>query len=66
MECTERSTIRRGLLVSIVMKENQRNGKLTEGIVETVLINSAIDPHGIKVWLGSGQVSRVKKIAMVR
>lgn len=66
MEGTERSSIRRGLLVSIVMKEDQRTGKLTEGIVEAVLTNSAIHPHGIKVRLESGQVGRVKKIAEAR
>ncbi|MDA0988493.1 MAG: YwbE family protein [Chloroflexi bacterium] len=64
MEGTERVSIRRGLLVSIVMKEDQRTGKLTKGIVEAVLTNSAIHPHGIKVRLESGQVGRVKKITV--
>jgi uncharacterized repeat protein (TIGR03833 family) len=63
---TERGNIRRGLRVSIVMKEDQRTGKLTEGIVESVLTNSPIHPHGIKVRLESGQVGRVKKIAAAR
>jgi uncharacterized repeat protein (TIGR03833 family) len=66
MEGTERSNIRRGLLVSIVIKENQRTGKLTDGIVEAALINSEIHPHGIKVRLESGRVGRVKKIAVAR
>jgi uncharacterized repeat protein (TIGR03833 family) len=66
MEARERSSIRRGLVVSIVMKEDQRTGKLTEGIVEAVLTNSAMHSHGIKVRLESGQVGRVKKIAVAR
>ena len=63
---TERGNIRAGLRVSIVMKGDQRTGKLTEGIVESVLTNSPIHPHGIKVRLESGQVGRVKKIAVAR
>jgi uncharacterized repeat protein (TIGR03833 family) len=63
---TERGNIRKGSRVSIVMKEDQRTGKLTEGIVEAVLTNSPIHPHGIKVRLESGQVGRVKKIGVAR
>mgnify|MGYP001453422328 CR=1 FL=1 len=66
MKGTERGNITIGLGVSIVMKEDQRTGKLTEGIVEAVLTNSPIHPHGIKVRLESGQVGRVKKIAGAR
>ena len=66
MKGTERGNIRRGSRVSIVMKEDQRTGKLTEGIVEDVLTNSPIHPHGIKVRLESGQVGRVKKITVAR
>ena len=66
MEGTERANIRRGSRVSIVLKEDQRTGKLTEGIVEAVLTNSPIHLHGIKVRLESGQVGRVKKIAVAR
>jgi uncharacterized repeat protein (TIGR03833 family) len=66
MEGTERGNIRRGSRVSIVMKEDQRTGKLTEGIVEAVLTNSPIHLHGIKVRLESGQVGRVKKIVVAR
>ena len=62
----ERANIRRGSRVSIVMKEDQRTGKLTEGVVEAILTNSPIHPHGIKVRLESGQVGRVKKIAAAR
>ena len=66
MESTERANIRRGSRVSIVLKEDQRTGKLTEGIVEAVLTNAPIHPHGIKVRLVSGQVGRVKLIAVER
>jgi uncharacterized repeat protein (TIGR03833 family) len=66
MEGTERANIRRGARVSIVLKEDQRTGKLTEGIVEAVLTNAPIHPHGIKVRLVSSQVGRVKLIAVER
>ena len=66
MEGTERFSIRQGLRVSIVMKQDQRTGKLTEGIVEAVLTNSPVHSRGIKVRLESGQVGRVKKIATAR
>ncbi|MFH1140994.1 MAG: YwbE family protein [Chloroflexota bacterium] len=66
MEGTERANIKRGLRVSIVIKEDQRSGKPTEGIVKDILTNSPSHPHGIKVRLESGQVGRVKKIEVVR
>ncbi len=66
MAGTERANIRRGSRVSIVMKEDQRTGKLTEGVVETILTNSPMHTQGIKVRLESGQVGRVKKIAAAR
>jgi uncharacterized repeat protein (TIGR03833 family) len=66
MAGTERANIRRGSRVSIVMKEDQRTGTLTEGVVEAILTNSPIHIHGIKVRLESGQVGRVKKIAAAR
>ena len=58
----EPANIRPGLRVSIVLKEDQKSGKLTEGIVKDILTRSAYHPHGIKVRLESGQVGRVKKI----
>ena len=48
--------------VRVVRKEDQRSGKLTEGIVQDVLTRSAEHPHGIKVRLVSGVVGRVKEI----
>jgi len=51
-----------GTRVKIVQKQDQRSGKLTEGIVKNVLTKSATHPHGIKVRLESGIVGRVKKL----
>ena len=48
--------------MSIVLKQDQRTGKLTRGIVKDILTNSASHPHGIKVRLVDGQVGRVQKI----
>ncbi|MCH7828100.1 MAG: YwbE family protein [Bacteroidetes bacterium] len=58
----KKSEITPGLKVKIVLKSDQRTGKLTEGIVKNILTNSAFHPHGIKVRLESGEVGRVKEI----
>ncbi len=62
MNGTQRIAIKPGLRVSIVLKEDQRSGKLTEGIVKDILTNSAVHPRGIKVRLQNGQVGRVQEI----
>ena len=62
MNGQKRSNIKTGLKVAIVLKKDQRSGKLTEGIVQDILTNSAHHPHGIKVRLMDGQVGRVKEI----
>jgi uncharacterized repeat protein (TIGR03833 family) len=62
MNGTQREKIRPGLQVSITLKQDQRSGKLTEGIVKDILTRSAVHPHGIKVRLQDGQVGRVKEI----
>jgi uncharacterized repeat protein (TIGR03833 family) len=62
MDGTNRADIKPGLRVSVVLKKDQRSGKLTEGIVNDILTNSASHPHGIKVRLKSGEVGRVKDI----
>jgi len=59
---TKRADIQAGLKVSIVLKQDQRSGKLTEGIVLDILTKSSTHPHGIKVRLTSGLVGRVKII----
>jgi uncharacterized repeat protein (TIGR03833 family) len=46
----------------VVKKEDQRTGKLTEGIVKNILTNSAVHPRGIKVRLEDGTVGRVQEI----
>ncbi|MTI30359.1 YwbE family protein [Xanthovirga aplysinae] len=62
MKGTSRSNIKVGLSVKIVLKQDQRTGKLTEGIVKDILTKSPNHPHGIKVRLEDGQVGRVKEI----
>ena len=59
-----RDNIKQGLRVSVVQKQDQRTGKVTEGVVETILTSSATHPHGIKVRLVGGIVGRVKQILL--
>ncbi|CAH8720146.1 YwbE family protein [Paenibacillus thiaminolyticus] len=58
----QRASIRPGLEVDIVLKQDQRTGKTTRGVVKDILTNSPYHPHGIKVRLQDGQVGRVKQI----
>lgn len=58
----QRSNIKPGQVVDIVLKQDQRTGKLTRGVVKDILTNSPNHPHGIKVRLQDGQVGRVKNI----
>lgn len=57
-----RNDVKIGVRVKIVLKADQRSGKLTEGIVAKLLTNSDFHPHGIKVMLDDGQVGRVQEI----
>ena len=58
-----RKNIKIGALVDIVLKKDQRTGKLTRGHVKRLLTNSLNHPHGIKVMLVEGdQVGRVQQI----
>jgi uncharacterized repeat protein (TIGR03833 family) len=59
---SNRMNIKPGQRVLIVLKSDQRSGKLTEGIVKDILTGSAVHPHGIKVRLENGLVGRVKEI----
>ena len=59
---TRRADISVGLEVSIVLKQDQRSGKRTVGIVSAILTKSPTHPHGIKVRLDNGLVGRVKAI----
>lgn len=58
----KRAGIAPGLEVDIVLKQDQRTGKTTRGIVKDILTKSPEHPHGIKVRLQDGQVGRVKRI----
>ena len=62
MDPKKRFNIKQGLKVNIVLKQDQRSGNLTQGIVKDILTNSPTHPHGIKVRLQDGQVDRVQEI----
>lgn len=57
-----RADVKPGARVNIILKADQRTGKLTEGVVARLLTNSSFHPHGIKVMLEDGQVGRVQDI----
>jgi uncharacterized repeat protein (TIGR03833 family) len=56
----QRIQIKPGVRVKVVLKQDQRSGKLTEGIVKELLTSSPTHPHGIKVRLIDGKVGRVQ------
>lgn len=60
MDGTVRNEIKIGDRVMVVQKQDQRTGKLTEGVVQRILTNSPNHPRGIKVMLEGGIVGRVK------
>ncbi|MBT4511814.1 MAG: YwbE family protein [Chloroflexi bacterium] len=62
MSSVPRSAIKKGYRVRIVLKADQRTGKLTDGVVKDILTKSTTHPHGIKVRLENGQVGRVKEL----
>lgn len=62
MNGQNRKDIKPGVKVTIVLKQDQRTGKLTTGIVKEILTNSPSHPHGIKVRLESGEVGRVQEV----
>jgi uncharacterized repeat protein (TIGR03833 family) len=62
MNGQSRKDIKPGIKVEIVMKQDQRSGKRTRGIVKDILTSSAQHPHGIKVRLETGEVGRVQEI----
>ncbi len=64
MNGNTRASLKPGLTVMIVLKQDQRTGKLTKGIVKDILTKSPNHPHGIKVRLQSGEVGRVKEIVL--
>jgi len=62
MDGKKRSDVKPGLEVNVILKQDQRTGKKTRGVVKDLLTNSATHPHGIKVRLEDGQVGRVCEI----
>jgi len=62
MNGKNRADVLIGASVKVVLKADQRSGKLTEGTVQKILTNSSFHPHGIKVMLQDGQVGRVQEI----
>ncbi len=62
MDGKNRQAIKPGLTVDIVLKQDQRSGKRTRGVVKAILTSSAQHPHGIKVRLETGEVGRVQAI----
>ncbi|ATP38856.1 hypothetical protein CSE16_01825 [Solibacillus sp. R5-41] len=59
MNGKNRGDVYAGLQVDIVLKQDQRTGKKTRGVVKDLLTNSSSHPHGIKVRLTDGQIGRV-------
>ena len=62
MNGNNRENIKAGIEVDVILKKDQRSGKLTRGIVKDILTNSQFHPHGIKVRLTSGLIGRVASI----
>ena len=62
MDPKKKLDVKVGLKVNIVLKADQRTGKLTQGVVKDILTNSPTHPHGIKVRLQNGDVGRVQQI----
>ncbi|MFO1443245.1 YwbE family protein [Bacillus sp. Bva_UNVM-123] len=62
MSGQNRSDVLPGMDVEIILKKDQKTGKLTRGVVKDILTKSSIHPHGIKVRLKDGQIGRVQKI----
>ncbi len=62
MNGQNRSDVLQGMDVDVVLKKDQKTGKLTRGVVKDILTKSSIHPHGIKVRLKDGQIGRVKEI----
>jgi uncharacterized repeat protein (TIGR03833 family) len=62
MNGQHRKEIRPGVRVEIVLKQDQRTGKRTAGIVKDILTSAAFHSHGIKVRLDSGQIGRVQEV----
>ena len=62
MDGKNREDIKPGMKVAVVLKKDQRTGKLTEGYVKAILTKSLLHPHGIKVRLENGEIGWIKGI----
>ncbi len=62
MDAKKLKNIKQGLHVTIILKEDQRTKKLTEGYVRNILTKSSKHPYGIKVRLETGEIGRVQEI----
>jgi uncharacterized repeat protein (TIGR03833 family) len=62
MKGTVRANVKKGSRVRIILKEDQRTGALTEGVVKEILTSSPVHHRGIKVRLEDGQIGRVQEI----
>ncbi|WMJ73871.1 YwbE family protein [Cytophagaceae bacterium ABcell3] len=62
MDGKNRENISPGTKVNIILKKDQRSGKLTEGVVKDLLTKSPYHSRGIKVRLESGEIGRVQEI----
>ncbi len=62
MNGQNRKDVKVGLTVEVVLKQDQRTGRRTRGVVKDILTKSPHHPHGIKVRLETGEVGRVQEI----
>ncbi|KAK4692219.1 hypothetical protein P7C71_g4940, partial [Lecanoromycetidae sp. Uapishka_2] len=63
MAVPKMSQLRPGIGVNIVLKADQRSGKLTTGQISEILTKGD-HPRGIKVRLSTGQVGRVQSLSV--
>lgn len=63
MAVPKMSQLRIGLSVDIVLKSDQRSGRLTTGLISEILTRGD-HPRGIKVRLNSGLVGRVQSLSI--
>jgi len=64
MDGTNRKNIKKGIVVDIVLKEDQGTSKLARGFVKDILTSKQNHPRGIKVRLQDGQVGRVQVVIL--
>jgi uncharacterized repeat protein (TIGR03833 family) len=65
MNGQNRKDIHPGQEVAIILKKDQRKGKLTYGIVKDLLTSAVYHSRGIKVRLEDGQIGRVAETDVV-